>query len=76
MKKIRSPEVQVKFSGSYNVFYLVFFDFIGWSSGIVSLYFSVQVKSGSMLHHDTNPLRNICYVMAVVTIKHMCALSE
>ena len=30
MKKIRTPQVQVKFPGSCNVFYLVFFNFCGY----------------------------------------------
>ena len=29
MKTIRTPQVQVKFPGSYNLFYLVFFGFYG-----------------------------------------------
>ena len=47
-----------------------------WSSDIVSSYFYAQVKSRSMLQHDTNALRNICYVMAAIAIKHMHILSE
>ena len=54
MKKIRTPQVQVKFPGSYNAFYLVFF--------------SISV--------DTIALRNICYAIVAIAIKHMCALSE
>ena len=53
MKKVRTPKVQVKFPGSYNVFYLVFF---------ISAY--------------TIALRNICYALAAIAIKHMCTLSE
>ena len=54
MKKARTPHIQVKFPGYYNVFYLAFF--------FISI--------------DTIALRNICYVMAAIAIKHICALSE
>ena len=55
MRKLRTLLVQIKFHGSCNVFYLVFF-------------FSISI--------DTITLRNICYVMAAISIKHMCTLSE
>ena len=54
MKEVTTPQVQVKFPGSYNVFYLVFI--------------SISI--------DTIGLRNICYAVAAVVIKHMCTLSE
>ena len=72
MKKIRSPQVQVKFPGSYVFFLFFFLDFMKLPPDI----FSIQVKSWSMLHHDTNALRNICYAMAAIAIKHISTLSE
>ena len=51
MKKIRSPQIQLKFPGSYDVFYLVFFDFIRWSSDIASSYF---FRPSKVLEHVTS----------------------